>query len=275
MFVQAQGVRHHMMLANRHGECTTVDTDQPVVVMVHGALNDTFASFYLSLHWPLAQLGMTNIMYDRRGHGRTEYVPCTLTLQQASTDLQSMLDAVGAHRPVHLIGNSLGANVAVDFAVHYPNRVASLVMLEGEPPTAAWRISMLEGMMRGLDETDPKRRELLGTGKRTRHQRRTQACLRLLDETTMFRDIGASRVVDAPMLATLDLPILGIYGDQSGVGAQQRAEHALRNTPRVELHTVAGAGHLLLFDATREVVERLGMFYRKHEPRCLPCELPR
>lgn len=271
MFIEANGIRHHVVLADMHGECPVANTLRPVVIMVHGALNDTFASFYLSLHWPLARLGMTNFMYDRRGHGRTAYIPCTLTLQQASRDLAAMLDALQIDQPVHLIGNSLGANVIVDFAVHYPGRAASLVLLEGEPPTHACKLAMLEGMICGLDETNPVRQQLLGGGKHTRHERRTQASLKLMDDTTMFRDIGASRVVDTEMLASLDMPILGIYGDQSNVGARERTSEALIHAPHVELQTIAGAGHLLLFDVPQEVSARLEAFYRKHEPRCLPC----
>lgn len=271
MFIETCGVRHHVILADIHGERTVPDPERPLVIMVHGALIDTFASFYLSLHWPLARLGMTNFMYDRRGHGRTAYVARTLTLQQASIDLAGMLDVLGVTTPVHLIGNSLGACVIVDFAVHFPSRAASLVLMEGEPPTRTWRSVMLDGMACGLDDTDPRRLEYTGDGsKRTRQQRRAQLGLKLLNETTIFRDVGASRTVDEAMLLALKLPILGIYGDDSKVGAQSRTLAMLGRMPNFELQTVAGAGHLLLFDAAPEVSRHIETFYRKHEPRCTP-----
>ncbi|HEV7778166.1 MAG TPA: alpha/beta fold hydrolase [Luteibacter sp.] len=271
MFIEAHGIRHHVILADVHGERAFPDPERPLVVMVHGALIDTFASFYLSLHWPLALLGMTSFMYDRRGHGRTPYVRRTLTLQQASTDIAGMLDAVGVTTPVHLIGNSLGACVAVDFAVHFPSRAASLVLMEGEPPTRAWRSAMLDGLACGLDDTDPNRPDIFGDGsKRTRHQRRAQVAMKLLDETTIFRDIGASRTVDGAMLQALTLPILGIYGERSLVGAQSRTLETLGDKPNVDIQILAGAGHLLLFDAATEVSHRIEAFYRRHEPRCAP-----
>jgi pimeloyl-ACP methyl ester carboxylesterase len=271
MFVEANDVLHHVIVADAQGEHALPDPERPIAVMVHGVLIDTFASYYLSLHWPLARLGMTNLMYDRRGHGRTPYVAYTLTLQQASMDLAGILDALGVTTPVHLIGNSLGACVVVDFAVHYPQRAASLVLLEGEPPTRAWRSAMLDGLARGLDETDPMRPEMLGEGpRRTRNQLRAQAGLKLLNETTVFRDIGASRTVDEAMLQTLTLPILGIYGDRSNVGAQSRTLATLGDKPNMDFQILAGVDHLLLFDAASEVSRLIEAFYRKHEPRCAP-----
>jgi pimeloyl-ACP methyl ester carboxylesterase len=270
MFIQAHGARHHAIVADRHGTHDAPVAGQPIVVMVHGVLNDTFASFYLSLHWPLARLGMTNFMYDRRGHGRSAYVPRTLTLQQATADLLAMLDALGVQEPVHLLGNSLGACVATDFVVHHPDRAASLVLLEGEPPTTAWRRSMLDGMAYGLDETSPYRQRLMAGRDCTRHERRAAAGFRLLDETTLFRDIGASRVVDDAAIASLSLPILGLYGDQSELGVHERMTATTAHMPNVSCQVIAGAGHLLLFDAAPEVSRRLEAFYRLHEPRCLP-----
>jgi pimeloyl-ACP methyl ester carboxylesterase len=269
MLVEANDVLHHVILADAQGERALPDPERPLVVMVHGVLIDTFASFYLSLHWPLARLGMTNLMYDRRGHGRTPYVAYTLTLQQASMDLAGILDTLGVTTPVHLIGNSFGACVAVDFAVHYAHRAASLVLLEGEPHTRECRSAMLDGMASGWDDTDPRRAEILGDGAtRTRNQRRNQAGLKLLNETTIFRDVGASRTVDETMLQTLTLPILGIYGDRSKVGAQERTFTTLGDKPNVDIKILAGIGHLLLFDAASEVSQLIENFYRKHEPRC-------
>ena len=268
MYIKAQGIEHHVVIADRTGERPSPETGRPVVVMVHGAIADSFASFYLSLHWPLARMSITNLMYDRRAHGRTAYVPRTLTLQQASADLADILTAVGITEPVHLVGNSFGASIIIDFAVHYPARAASLVLLEGEPPTRQWRAHLLDGMTCGLDDADPWRQSILSGGKGTRHERRAKASLKALDETTLFRDLGASRVVDDAMLDALTLTILGIYGEMSPLGVQQRAVAAMGHRENFIHETVPGAGHLLLFDAAGHVSDAIVRFLARHEPRC-------
>ncbi|HEY4145732.1 alpha/beta hydrolase [Pinirhizobacter sp.] len=274
MYVKAQGIEHHVIIADNTGERTKPESGRPVVVMVHGAVADSFASFYLSLHWPLACIGTTNLMYDRRAHGRTGYLPRTLTLQQASADLADILAAAGITDAVHLVGNSYGASVIVDFAVHYPGRAASLILLEGEPPTLRWRTQMLEGLAHGLDETDTHRKFALSDGLGTRHQRRAKAAIRVLEDTTMFRDLGASRLVDGAMLDVLTMPILGIYGEASTVGVKARTLAAMGDRENFSHETIPGAGHLLLFDAPRQVGELITQFLVRHDPRCAAVTRP-
>jgi pimeloyl-ACP methyl ester carboxylesterase len=268
VYIKAQGIEHHVVIADATGERAGPEADRPVVVMVHGIMADSFASFYLSLHWPLARMGTTNLMYDRRANGRTGYAPRTLTLQQASSDLAGILDAAGITDPVHLVGNSYGATVSVDFAVHYSGRVASLILLEGEPPTRQWRSHMLDSMARGLDEADPERKHILAGGDGTRQERRAKAIIKALEDTTMFRDLGASRVVDQAMLDTLTMPILGIYGEKSRPDLKARALAALGHRKNFTHETLADAGHLLLFDAPRQVSDLVSRFLMRHEPRC-------
>ncbi|WP_250626534.1 alpha/beta fold hydrolase [Pinirhizobacter soli] len=267
MFITTEGTRHHVIVADVCGERTRVDPSTPVVVMSHGAVADSFASFYFSLHRPLAQIGFTNIMYDRRAHGRTPDAPGTLSLQQASADLAGILDSVGASAPVHLIGNSYGASVVVDFAVHYPNRAASIVLMEGSPPTREWRQYMLDSLVPALDEFDAERNRLLQIGNTTWYGRRAKAAIAMVDQTTLFRDTGASRVVDAGMLTQLTMPILGIYGGASQAGAMERAQHDLGHFSNFELEVIPDVGHLLLFDAAASVRRALTSFYRRHELR--------
>lgn len=274
MYVKAQGIEHHVVIADSTGERPTPDAGRPVVVMVHGAIADSFASFYLSLHWPLARIGITNLMYDRRAHGRTGYVSRTLTLQQASADLADILTAVGITEAVHLVGNSYGASIIIDFAVHYPERASSLVLLEGEPPTRQWRSNLLDGLACGLNDTDPMRESILSGSKGTRHERRAKASLKALDDTTMFRDLGASRVVDDAMLDALTLPILGIYGEMSPLGVQRRALAAMGHLKNFTHETVPGAGHLLLFDAAGQVSDAIIRFLMRYEPRCIAVAPP-
>jgi pimeloyl-ACP methyl ester carboxylesterase len=67
------------------------------------------------------------IRYDTRGFGRTitEDVPYA-----NRDDLRRLLDRLGVER-THLLGLSRGAQIALDFAIEQPARVASLVWVAG------------------------------------------------------------------------------------------------------------------------------------------------
>jgi pimeloyl-ACP methyl ester carboxylesterase len=64
------------------------------------------------------------IRYDLRGHGKSEGPSAPYG---AYEDLRSVLDALGVSRAT-LIGLSAGAEVATDFAISYPNRVARVIL---------------------------------------------------------------------------------------------------------------------------------------------------
>ena len=79
----------------------------------------------------------TVVSYDRRGFGSTEY---EAEPHRSIDDLRSVLDAAGIER-AHIVGNSMGGRLAIDFALAETHRVASLVLvsasIDGAPPPAA------------------------------------------------------------------------------------------------------------------------------------------
>lgn len=66
----------------------------------------------------------TVVRYDVRGFGGSG--PRDGVPYQSHADLKALLDHLRIER-AHLIGLSLGGRIAVDFALTYPDRVASLV----------------------------------------------------------------------------------------------------------------------------------------------------
>ncbi len=80
------------------------------------------------------------VRYDVRGYGRSE-VP--QKPYSDALDLLAVLDQLGIAK-AHLVGLSLGGRISIDFAVQYPDRVASLVLagpglggFQGPPDDAA------------------------------------------------------------------------------------------------------------------------------------------
>ena len=73
--------------------------------------------------------------YQPRTERGTEYQsPASYTLEKYAEDVEAIRQAVGAER-VHLMGHSWGGIVAMEYAILYPERVASLIFFGGGPPT--------------------------------------------------------------------------------------------------------------------------------------------
>lgn len=68
------------------------------------------------------------ITYDMWGHGGTPSNPAATTLQDFTAQLLGLLDALEIAQ-AHVVGHSMGALVALDFAINFPDRCASAVIL--------------------------------------------------------------------------------------------------------------------------------------------------
>jgi pimeloyl-ACP methyl ester carboxylesterase len=84
----------------------------------------------------LAQRGRV-ILYDRRGCGRSERPsPYETNVREHTQDAVALLTALDAS-PAVVIGRSYGGEVAVDLALHRPEVVRALVLLEPSMPMLA------------------------------------------------------------------------------------------------------------------------------------------
>ena len=70
------------------------------------------------------------VAYDLRGRGDSDKPAADYSLTTHGRDLASLLDGLGLRRAV-LMGHSLGAAIALRFAVDHPTRVRQLVLIDG------------------------------------------------------------------------------------------------------------------------------------------------
>src|SRR5687768_18034798 len=68
------------------------------------------------------------IAYDARGYGRST-LPLSASYSNA-LDLRNLLRYLGAS-PATIVGCSLGATIALDLAIEFPESVTSLVLVNG------------------------------------------------------------------------------------------------------------------------------------------------
>ena len=102
--------------------------DGPPMLLLHGGM--------LSAHtWDFVCLALADdfhcIALDLRGHGDSGHAE-DYTIDRTVGDVAALVDTLSWDR-LHLVGMSLGGNVAFHFAARYPQRAASLTMVDVGP----------------------------------------------------------------------------------------------------------------------------------------------
>src|SRR5215210_3937183 len=106
--LQDDGVRLHVEPPTGDGE---------LLVLVHGSWTDhqTWAALV-----PLLARSFRVVSYDRRGHSRSERGAGPAPRRRDEEDLAALIAALGAG-PVHLVGSSYGALIALGLAGRRPS----------------------------------------------------------------------------------------------------------------------------------------------------------
>ena len=188
--------------------------------------------------------------YDRRGHGRTPDVPGPITFGRMADDGIAFIETVvGA--PVHLLGHSDGAPVALLVAHKRPDLVRGLVFASGVFHHEGW----LPGVLDLDEESDRWLADWYGEVSPDGRDHWAVVSEKL---AAMHRIDPALTVDD---LAAVEVPTLLIFGDDDEVEpAHLHAMH--RAMPNAELAIVPGTGHGVLGDkpdlCNRMIIDFLG-----------------
>ncbi len=226
--------------------------------MLHGLVMDNLSSLYYTLANPVA-LRHEVVLYDLRGHGRSERPDTGYTVEDAVVDLLALLDALEITHPVVLLGNSFGGTVALAFAIAHPDRVAALVLIEAHFAVEGWGQHMagsLELAAFGLEVADVKDwLEHQGGRKLNRMAKNAEA---LIYTTTMLADLEAVEPVPTAVLRAIHAPTLALYGEHSDI--LDRARDLDAELPHCTLHVFSEYTHSLLMEGSDTVKALLFSF---------------
>lgn len=106
------------------------DPHAPTILAVHGVTASHKAWPYLAEALP----GVRIIAPDLRGRGRSNALPAPYGMPSHAEDLAAVLAALAAG-PVVVVGHSMGAFAAAVLANLFPERVRSLVLVDGGLPS--------------------------------------------------------------------------------------------------------------------------------------------
>jgi pimeloyl-ACP methyl ester carboxylesterase len=228
----------------------------PTVVLLHAGVADR-RSWYTTVD-RLSGLG-TLIAYDRRGFGETP--PSNTTFQHVD-DLAALLEQVG-DGPTWLVGNSKGGELALDFALAYPEQVAGLILLgpavSGAPapgpldPDSQRLDELIDAAdaIGDLDEVNRLETWLWLQGPSSPEDRVGGAAreLALAMNAIVLRNgipehEGSSEVTAWTRLNTVRLPVTVAWGDLDLPFLVQRCEELSARLPRGRRRLLTGTAHL-------------------------------
>ena len=101
--------------------------DRPLLVFTHGA---TLDHRMFAAQLPVVVPQYRVLLWDVRGHGRSQPLGAPFAVPLVVEDLRALLDQLGADQVV-LVGQSLGTYVAQEFVFRYPARVRALALVGG------------------------------------------------------------------------------------------------------------------------------------------------
>ncbi len=205
----------------------------PDLVLIHG-LTGNLAVWHLKIV-PLLWDHFRVLTYDLRGHGYSDMTPSGYTCDDMAEDLLELLDELEIEQ-APLVGHSFGADVALYLAGNHPERVQSIVAIEGALPAlvhersreewegwANWaamlrkaghevppdRISDVPYLLRASLELPKKWGPLNGL------PRNPAPYLRLLDETTMAADYDQVGSLTLDRLPEIQTPVTLMFAEDT------------------------------------------------------------
>ena len=164
------------------------------LVMLHG--NGEDHTYFKHQMAPFSERYQV-IALDTRGHGQSPRGTAPFTLEQFAEDLKGFLDSREISR-CHLLGFSDGANIALLFALKYPDYVEKLVLNGADLSPSGVKLSTQAPIVLGWGLLQVIRRL----------DKRAQPKWELLDLMTTQPHIKPER------LSALTMPVLVIAGDR-------------------------------------------------------------
>jgi pimeloyl-ACP methyl ester carboxylesterase len=237
----------------------------PPLLFIHG-VGTTGEIWFRDLQ-PLAS-SYKLIAYNRRGYGESSDPPTEWLGHR--DDAIALLAKLGIEKAA-VVGYSAGATVALDVALHKPELVSSLVLLDG---AVNIKKCATPGMIKTLLVAQIKRR-LRGDRAGAEHWIRYVASYStggtafdkaaperretiLANARGMFADGSAAKhVIDESRLASLPMPVAIVDAKLSPPFLRKSSERLRRAIPQARCRTIEKAGHHIVIDAREELIATL------------------
>jgi pimeloyl-ACP methyl ester carboxylesterase len=245
----------------------------PPLALVHGGWGDHTA-------WdpvvPACAARFRVLVYDRRGHSRSERPPGLDSIEDDVADLAALIEQLGL-APAHIAGFSFGASVALRLALRCPDLVRSVAaqepplfeLLADDPvhgPTMRQALARIEAVAARLEAGDAE------GGARQFYEGLAPGAWEAMPPAERRVRVGnaptfvgeargpGSYALDLAALAACARPVLLSYGDQTSPSFLPVVAKLAAVLPRAELRVFAGAGHVPVRTHAAEYVAAVTAF---------------
>lgn len=230
--------------------------DGPPLVMLHGLLVGNLATWYFGAAPALSR--QHNVMlYDLRGHGRSEFVAAGYDSATMVRDLLA-LTADFHNVPVTVVGHSFGGLVALRFALSHPERVQRLILVDAPLPAETGGLAPPTGDDFGTPEEmiaalPPPIQAFFKTESR-QARRLLRALHRLVVDSSLVDDLRAEPAISDAALAGFAGCTQLIYGRDSYCRGD--GERLARTLGNAKMRLLPG-GHYLHVDCAAALTDTL------------------
>jgi len=231
--------------------------DGPPLVMLHGLLVGNLATWYFGAAPELSR-HHSIMLYDLRGHGRSEFAGTGYDTATMVADLLALTSDYQSV-PMTLVGHSFGGLVALRFALAHPDRVRRLVLVDAPlpcavdglaPPTGGDDFGTPEQMIAAL----PAPVQALFASDSRQARRLLRALHRLVVDSSLLADLRAEPAISDAELAAYDGATSLIYGRDSYCRGD--GERLAAHLPGAQLQLLPG-GHYLHVDCAGALCDAL------------------
>jgi 3-oxoadipate enol-lactonase len=231
----------------------------PVLVLNNGIIMNAATSWVhqtraLSKHYRLLQ-------YDCRGQGQSDYPESQYAMEMHADDLSALLDALKIEK-AHIAGISYGGEVAQAFALKFPDKMRSLILMDTVSEVGAELRIIIQSWMDALRSGDPLAffNATVPWNFSPEFMTNNMALLEdakkrypLLDFPAVIRLCEAFLEVDfTKRLGEIKVPVCIIVGEKDLLKGVRYAEILKNNIPHAEYHVLVGAGHASCWERPQE-----------------------
>lgn len=243
----------------------------PPLIILHGLFGTLDNWQTLGKRWAE---NYTVFLVDQRNHGRSPHLDGH-TYPLMASDLASFMEGEWLHEAI-ILGHSMGGKTAMQLALHYPDLVKGLIVVDILPKAYAGGHDQIFAALRSLpiDQISSRAEAEAHLAQQIEEVGVRQFLLKNLSRRkeggfqwkmnleTLFRDYH--HILDKIEGPAYEGPTLFIKGDRSQYISNADWPDALRLFPAASLETVANSGHWVHAEQTETLFQLVTQFLEQN-----------